>query len=151
MNNIKNLSNCNKTILLKIILYYESITNINILETIKNKIDCEENNFKKELMIAQFNLIIKEIENIKYIKKEEHDDYTIYYYNKYIHIFIKHSDYSYEKILEFIKTQNFIKITITKKNKNQISFLTNQCEDISIIKLLMSQSIKKICIVIKAD
>lgn len=114
-------SKLDKQSLIKILNLYEEITQTDIKAKIVGQLEKETNNFKNEIIVTKIESILLSTSVIKYKTKAEFGDYSIYYYDNYIKIYIKPS-VSLEKLYEKINQIDYKDVTLLKtKNKHTTS------------------------------
>jgi hypothetical protein len=118
-------------VLIKIINLYQDLSKIVISDELINIYEREEDNFKKELILIRINSILSDINKKKYIKKEIHKGFFIYYYENYTNIYIKNKN-AIEKIMNNINDIEHDSIYIIEKEKN--SYIKKKIENISFLE-----------------
>lgn len=151
LKNIK-IKELDKDKILLFLDWFEEISDKSIIDwsiNIIEKLEYENDEFKKEIFMIKFKNIINKLNENKFIKKIIYPFYSIYYYNNKIIIYLKRGADAlslYKNINEF----NIKKIKINKKEiikkkikkSSQEVLLTNSEElNIIIIKKILEENI----------
>ena len=132
-----NLDKLDKKTIIKLINLYKDLSKLNIIEEIITIANKENDKFLKELIDIKINSIITDLSTKKYIKKEEGNDFSVYYYESTIRLYIKESlskEYFKKLILklEFKHTyiiMKKIKYDFNINDLNEINYLYTNAND----------------------